>query len=354
MVPLPLLAQTPARPVVVHEFRAKAMPTGVAVSKKGRIFFTRPRWGDPTPATLYELKNGRDVPYPNPAYNRLSKRKGDERFVSVQSAVVDARDRLWALDTGSINFGLTLPGGPKLVCFDLKTNRVARVYKFPQTVALPTTYLNDVRFHLTSSGGHAFITDSSDKGPNGIIVLDLISGRSWRRLDDDPSTKASETTTAEGRPLLVRKKDGTTMRPGIGADALAIFPARDEVIYRPLISREMHSVPMSALIDESLPDDAVGRKVRRIAKGLPASDGILELPGGRLALTDYENHRVNLWRNGVVTPGPAVDPTEWPDSIALGPDGSLYVTTNQIHRQPSFWAGVDRRIRPCRLYKMRV
>jgi sugar lactone lactonase YvrE len=62
---------------------------------------------------------------------------------------------------------------------------------FPQNIALPTTYLNDVRFDLRrGKEGIAYITDSAQNGPNGIIVVDLASGESWRRLNDHPSTKA--------------------------------------------------------------------------------------------------------------------------------------------------------------------
>ena len=109
----------------------------------------------------------------------------------MQSVVVDPSDRLWAVDTGSIEFGPTSPGGPKLVGIDLKSNRVSRTIPFPPDVVLPTSYINDVRFDLRrGEAGYAFLTDSSDKGPNGIIVVDLASGRSWRRLHDHPSTKA--------------------------------------------------------------------------------------------------------------------------------------------------------------------
>ena len=66
------------------------------------------------------------------------------------------------------------PGGPKLVGVDLKTDQVFKKILFPQEVSLPTTYLNDVRFDLRHRDeGIAYITDSSQNGPNGIIVVDL-------------------------------------------------------------------------------------------------------------------------------------------------------------------------------------
>ena len=64
----------------------------------------------------------------------------------MQSVVIDPLDRLWILDTGSPMFQATNYGGPKVVCLDLATDKVVKKILFPQDVALPTSYLNDVRF----------------------------------------------------------------------------------------------------------------------------------------------------------------------------------------------------------------
>jgi sugar lactone lactonase YvrE len=102
----------------------------------------------------------------------------------------------YGLDTGSPLFKATRFGGPKLVCVDLGTEEIRRKILLPRDVALPTTYLNDVRFDLRrGKEGMAYITDSAQNGPNGIIVVDLASGQSWRRLHDHPSTKAEDLRT---------------------------------------------------------------------------------------------------------------------------------------------------------------
>ncbi len=131
----------------------------------------------------------------------------------MQSVVVDPMDRLWILDTGSPLFEPTKFGGPKMVCVNLAKDLVVKKIILPQDVAFPTTYLNDVRFDLRrGSEGVAFITDSSQKGPNGIIVVDLASGVSWRRLHDHPSTKAEDLQNflpiVEGRPFLEHLPNG--------------------------------------------------------------------------------------------------------------------------------------------------
>jgi sugar lactone lactonase YvrE len=115
-----------------------------------------------------------------------------------------------------------------LICVDLETNKVTKKILFSQTVALPTTYLNDIRFDLRrSDDGMAFITDSSQKGSNGIIVVDLASGESWRRLNDHHSTKSEDLQDflplVEGKPFLGEQQNGSVKHgASMGAEGIAI------------------------------------------------------------------------------------------------------------------------------------
>jgi hypothetical protein len=80
-----------------------SMPTGVTVAQGGRIFVNYPRWGDPVPFTVAEIKDGQPVAYLNTDINKLDTEHAADTLVSVQSVVVDPRTRLWILDTGSVN-----------------------------------------------------------------------------------------------------------------------------------------------------------------------------------------------------------------------------------------------------------
>ena len=81
--------------------------------------------------------------------------------MNVQSVVVDPDDRLWVLDTGAPLLKTTVPGGPKLVCIDLKTNRVVKTILLPPDVAGVNSYMNDVRFDL--SVGRPWFPGSVDR-----------------------------------------------------------------------------------------------------------------------------------------------------------------------------------------------
>ena len=334
------------------------MPTGVTVSHQGRIFVNFPRWGDRVDFTVAELKDGKAVAYPDPTFNRLDRERPAECLVSVQSVVVDPADRLWILDTGSVAFRPPLPGGPKLVGVDLASNKVFKTISFPKDVALDTTYLNDVRFDLRrGKAGVAYITDSSMNGPNGLIVVDLDSGRSRRRLHDHPSTKADRQflPIIEGRPLMNRPKEGKPTHMTIGADGIAIGHDGKRLYYCPLSSRRLYRVSTDALVDENVGDEEAARTVEFLGDRGFASDGLESDDKGRLYLSDYEDNAV-LRRNPDGSYETLVcDPRVlWPDTLSLAKDGHLYFTANQLHRQAQFHGGKDLRQKPYSLLRVKV
>ena len=259
---------------LVHAFHDQ-MPTGVTVSDDGRIFVCYPRWGDDVRFTVAELRDGEEVPLPDLGIQQFTEATAAERIVSVQSVVVDPAGRLWLLDTGSIEFGPVSPGGPKLICVDLERDEIERIIPVPADVALETTYLNDIRFDLRrGEDGMGFITDSSDQGPPGIIVVDLASGRSWRKLHDHPTTRAVEGHLAviEGQP-----KDDLLMQ----ADGIAISADGQRLFYCPLASRRLYSVSVDALCDESLAEEAVSQTVEDHGEKGASDTGSRPTPTGR-------------------------------------------------------------------------
>lgn len=340
----------------VHTFDDGPMPTGVSVSRTGRIFVNFPKWGDDVRSTVAEIRDGQVVPYPDLQWNTPRHDADAEALVSVQSIVVDPADRLWILDTGSPMFQPTKPGGPKLVCVDLATDTVVRTIVFDPDVALPTTYLNDVRFDLRRNA--AFITDSSDQGPNGLIVVDLESGEAWRRLHDHPSTKALTPPEllpmVEGRPFLEREGDGDPQPVTMGADGIAIAADGSLIYYCPLASRRWYSVPAAALFDRELTDEDVAATVVDEGDKGGCSDGLETDDQGRIYLTDWEHDAVLRRLPDGTFETLAHDPRLlWPDTMSVA-DGFVYVTANQLHRQAKYQGGEDRRVYPYSLFRIPI
>jgi sugar lactone lactonase YvrE len=338
-----------------------AMPTGVTVSHRGRIFVNFPKWGDEVSFTVAEIRDGKPVAYPDEGMNQTNQQDRAAALMSVQSVVVDPADRLWILDTGSPLFQPTEYGGPKLVCVDLTADKVIKKILFPQDVALPTTYLNDVRFDLRrGSKGMAFITDSAQKGPNGIIVVDLASGESWRRLHDHPSTKAEELQTflpiVEGRPFLEHQSNGAIKQgAGMGSDGIAISSDGMRLYYCPLGSRKLYSVDTNALCERSLHDKEVAATVVDEGDKGGGSDGLESDAAGHIYSTNYEHNAILRRLRGEHWETVTHDPRLlWPDTLSLATDGYLYVTANQLHRQARYQKGHDLRRKPYTLFRIRI
>jgi sugar lactone lactonase YvrE len=336
------------------------MPTGVSVANHGRIFVNFPKWGDNVEYTVAEVKDGKTFPYPNADINHYT--DGDDpanKLVSVQSVVVDPTgNRLWILDTSSIAFGPVKPGGPKLIAVDLNTNRVVKKIIFPADVALPTTYLNDVRFDLhRGTEGMAFITDSASTGANAIIVVDLASGKSWRRLNDHPSTKPDPVfvPVVEGEILQLRMPGQPPARFAVGADGIAISPDGKTLYYCPLTSRHLYSVSIDALADRSRPEGEVAATVRDLGEKGGAGDGLESDAQGRVYLSDYEHDAIRRWSTTGAIETLVHDPRVlWPDTMSLAADGYLYFTANQIERGAGFHNGQDLRQKPYVLFRVKV
>lgn len=336
------------------------MSTGVTVSREGRIFISIPRWGDPTEFTVAEIRDGQPYPYPNQEINKVPQGNPKQglsdphRLISVQSVVMDPDDNLWLLDTGSINFQPVDPesgGGPKLVRVDLTTNTVTKTIPLPANAILKTTYLNDVRFDLRrGTQGLAYISDSSDSGPNAIIVVDLATGQAWRRLNDHVSVTADGkyTPLVEGKPLVSQPSFFRKSVPlRLGVDGIALSSDGRTLYYTIFSGQRLYSISTDLLADAQISDADVAKGVRFLGdKGFP-SDGLACDAAGNLYMTDYANNAVKILTPQGRTTTLIQDPRiVFPDTLALTESGELYIMSNQLHRQPAYNKGRDRRQQP--------
>ncbi len=394
------------------------MPEGVTVSRHGRIFVNFARWGDEIPFTVAELIDGKAVAYPAlpindwpgrnlPNPNAFKDEAADQtHFVSVQSVVVDPADRLWALDTGAPKLKNTVPGGAKLVCIDLATNQVVKTILLPPEVAGTNSYMNDVRFDLTvgnhgpqdpqtmvgsrpaadpnrpakdpsqptaertggqataagsGSGpeifGTAYITDSSSEGPNAIIVVDLATGKSMRRLNQHSSVLSEDQFLmfAEAKPVYMTEPGKPPKAVNFAADGIAISADGKTLYYCPINGTKLYAVSTDALRDKSKSDAQVAATVRIVTGKMP-SDGMESDAAGNVYMTDPVTNSIHRWNPATgLTETLVHDPRLlWPDTMSVTDDGYLYVTANQLNRQPTMHNGQDLRVKPYVLFRLKI
>jgi sugar lactone lactonase YvrE len=160
------------------------------------------------------------------------------------------------------------------------------------------------------------------------VVLNLATKKARRVLDAHPSTMSEGITlTVEGKPW--KRPDGSS--PRVHADGIALSPDGAFLYYQSLTGRTLYRVPTEALRDAKATEAALVAKVAEVGKPGPA-DGLEADTRGVYHTSLEENALRLIGPDGSARVLVKDARLAWPDSLAFGPDGSLWVTTALIHR----------------------
>jgi len=286
-------------------------PGNIAVSSGGRVFFTLHPDGSP-PAQVHELRDGKAVPYPSATF---------ADYQSVLALRIDGQNRLWALDFAK--FGR---GQPRLIAFDLATDREVHRYDFPSGVAGFLSMLND--FQVSPDGGTIYIAEASPiRQTPAIIVYDVATKTSRRVLDSHPSLlPQGYVIQAPGRDMIVLGFYALH----IGIDTIALDRTGEWLYYGPVNGARLFRVPTQALRDASLDDAGLASRIEDYGPK-PISDGASTDDAGNVYLTDPEHSAVLALAPDRTLRTLVKDPKlRWPDGLSFGPDGWLYVTCSSL------------------------
>jgi sugar lactone lactonase YvrE len=340
------------RPEVVAEF-ADHWPAGVAPARDGRLFLSFPRLDEVrSPINLGELIDGKLVPFPDELVNALDPSDAKHRFVNVHGIALGPRNRLLALDTGAFSLDRCDPEAAKLYVIDLDSNAITHGIGFARDVCLETTYLNDLVIDYNrGKAGYAYISDSGSKGPNGIVVVDLDSGKSMRRLSGHASVRPSE------RPGFGIATELGPIRVNVGVDGIALSPDGLTLWWTTLGSSDLYSIDTDILVaPHPSPEEVARHVVQHDARDF-ASDGLDCDREGRVYFTDGTNgtlQRLIPSENRYEKLLHGDHYFHWPDAVKLGPDRIVYITDSQIDRAPQWNNGQDLRTPPYRLYRAAI
>jgi len=304
--------------------------TGITVSRNGRKFSNYPAGLDSNNTNTGSNKkyqvaeltgNSTEMPYPpggavNYSTTPPTGANYQNHLIGVQSVVLDAKDRLWLLDTGRAQLEdgtlvLASQGGPKLVGVNIEDGSVIKTIVFPSNVAFKDSYLNDVRFDLrpsvsASGQGVAYITDSSSEGRNGIVIVDLGTGESWRHLDNIPEVSAERgfVPYVWGQPLYyIPGPDQPLTTVPLGSDGIALSADGEDLYFGPVGGRGLYSVSTAKLRDRSQASELLAQAavMNRGQRGV--SDGFETDTNGFIYAGNMEQNEIGFYNpaNGTMS-----------------------------------------------------
>lgn len=251
------------------------------------------------------------------------------------------------------------PGGPKLVAISLTNNTIYRTYTFSASVHYPDSYLNDLRFDFnpklsgTTGEGIAYLVDSSNEGRPGFIMVDLGSGDSWRRLNQDPSVLRvpNDVPSYQGRPFYLREKGNAIGWQQEGLDGIQVSPDGKTLYYSPLTGNYLYSVPTANLRERDtnpLAEVQAHANVSNHGQRGGNANGFEGDSNGLIYQLMPESNAIYYYdpKDGL-THGFVRDPhIIWPDGASIASDGYIYMNINQLPYQPDWNNGTDGRVHP--------
>jgi sugar lactone lactonase YvrE len=300
--------------IVMSEFaQSKFQWTGIAISKKNRVFVNFPRWTTKTPIAVAEIVKNKTTPFPDTSWNNILSEK---HFVCVQSIFVDENDRLWVLDTG-YELEKDSTNGATLYCFDLKTKFLLNEYFFPASLITSQSYLNDFRVDLKNQT--VYLTDSR---VGGIVVLNLVNKQIRRILANHPST------LTEVKQIVV---EGKVRTHPVHSDGIELNQKSGHLYYCSLMGKNVYKISTDRILDPSISEEKLGSFVENYAT-TGANDGIILDKKGNLYLSSLEKNAISVLTNKKELKEVITDNRiKWPDSFAFDCNGNLYFTISQIH-----------------------
>lgn len=323
--------------------------TGVAVAKDNRVFVNYPYWLDSHSYSVVEVKDGKPVPYPDAEWNSFKKGEdGQNKFVCVQAVVTDDKGFLWVVDAAGIGLGKVYQHSSKVVKINLATNKIEKIYRFPENVVREDVYINDIR--VDNENGFAYLSNSNT---GGIIVLNINTGESRLVLANSPSVKSDPNYHFSPLGTELKKGDGSSLK--VNSDGIALTPDNQYVYYKPLTDNRLYRIKTDLLRDFKTTDAVLNKSVEDLGK-IITTDGMIFDKKGNLYFGDLEQNSIVKITPDLKMQTIVKDDEQliWPDSYSISEDGYLYISNSQIQLMPWFHEEVVQFKKPFKVLRIKI
>lgn len=315
-------AATPS--VQLKEFiRSPWMINQVALTRDNRVFLGAPRYAKEktTPSLIRREADGTLAPFPGNTWNTWQPgQDATNAFVYLNSVHIFADDTVWCVDQGSLNPGVfskedavLRPGAQKLVQLHPESGEILRILRFTPDILPPGAQMNDLRLHQS-------VLYISDSGLGALIIHDLGSGKTLRRLSGMSVVKAS----AKKPPAILNHiKGGKTFKPP-ESDLIEISPD-GKWLYWASPTGPLYRAETRLLRDETLSDEQVAAKVEAVFDNNFAGGCSMD-SRGNIYFSETATHTISVWSPSGKSLALVTDPRlNRPDGTFISHERQLYI-----------------------------
>lgn len=339
---------TAAEPDVEVAVKLSHGPGGMTITPKGSFIISLHQYYSLEDRVIEVLPSGDIRPFPNETIGR-GRAGGTITLDSVQGLECDDEGVVWMLDNGRRGESM-----PKVVAWDTKNDRLAKVIYLPEPATIPTSYLNDLA--LDPDSPLIYISDPAAGRDAAMIVLNRQTGEARRVFQGHYSVIPEDIPfLVEGVEFVGRLSNGSTVEPQTGINPIAVDKKGRWVFYGPLKGRTLYRIAAEHLRDESLTAIELESRVEGYSEK-PISDGITLDSKGNIYVSDLTSNAIGVideedrrYRHYVDDPR-----FLWPDGPCFGVDGRLYFFSCQIHRTAALNRGKDNTLPPFLVFKVKA
>ena len=308
------------------------VPGNITVTPDKRIVFSLHQFFSPDWRVAEWTQQG-IKPFPNPGI--ASANDPDIILHSVLGLQSDSKGIVWMLDNG-----MRGNATPKLVAWDTRQNRLHKVIMLPAPLTPDDAFVNDLAVDETHDS--IYITDPAGGDNAALIVVDMSSGDARRVLQGHQSVVPEDTDLIiAGEALEISQADGSTVRPRVGANPIALDASNEWLYYGPMHGTSLYRIRVKDLLDREIEAGALADKVERYGRK-PISDGISIDSDGNVYITDLANNAIGVIDNSREYRIYVMDERlSWPDALSFGPDNRLYTVSNQLHKSALLHGGEE-------------
>jgi len=298
------------------------LANGIAVTPEGGLFLNFPRFrGHEKSPALARVTPSGPTPFPGNHWNEW--KPGDEgldSLVNVNACHNFGDGLLWVVDQGAPQGESPSKGAAKLVAFDIATGKAVKVIRFDEKALPQGGAPNDLRIQ----DNFVYVTDS---GLGGVIIHDLNTGETLRRLSGSALLRKPEGLAQKGyNGRILEDKAGK--RPTVHSDVIEVSPD-GQWFYYATPTGPLYRIPTASLKDIRLSDEALERHIEKVAD-IPSIGGSAIDAAGNIYLSNVEKRSVDLLQpDGTLKTLIQDESLITPDALVIT-DGWIYVPAPQI------------------------